>query len=328
MTSIHDDLLPIAAMERAVDIVLTSPHPTSKVAAALFGRDLNGDDYIIARTNHWPEKIEKAFGTDARIGDSSGTIHAETACILSAPLTKEASICVTDPFCPNCAKNIVEAGIKAVYIDHKGFKKDFAARRGHDFENMSLKIVERAGIAIFEVIRKDKIIQPIQIPKSGYRPKSDNPPLINEIGKSASKKIFKQEILKAQNIYGTDDPFCVALSQDKYDNIYSISFSAHKSRGIRDQETPAPAAKLEDKYNYTIPPLNRLMIGAHKHGQRILPDYIYLSHIPSARELINLMAESDIYTLHLHKAKLETKYASPAALTQLQKAKLLKIKFI
>ncbi len=328
MTSIHDDLLPIAAMERAVDIVLSSPHPTSKVAAALFGRDQNGDDYIIARTNHWPEKIEKAFGTDARIADSSGTIHAETACIIAAPLTKDASICVTDPFCPNCAKNIVEAGIKAVYIDHKGFKKDFAARRGHDFENMSLKIVERAGIAIFEVIRKDKIIQPIQLPKSGYRPKSDNPPLINEIGLKTSTKIFKQEIEKAKKIYGEDEPFVVALSRDKHDHIFSISFSAHRSRGIRNEETPAPAAKLEDKYNYTIPPLNRLMMGAHKHGQCVSPDYVYLSHIPSARELINLMGEQDIYTLHLDKRKNETKYASPVALAQLQKAKLLKVKFI
>ena len=322
-----EDLLPIAAMERAVDIVLTSPHPTSKVSAALFGRDLNGDDYIIARTNHWPEKLDANFSRDERIGKSSGTIHAETACILSAPYTKGASICVTDPFCPNCAKNIVEAGIKAVYIDHKGFIKDFAARRGHEFENMSLKIVERAGIAIFEVIRKDKIIQPIQVPPSGYRPKSDNPPHIKPLDQQATAELFLKEVADVKPEYD-DTPFCVAFSQDRYGNLYRISFSAHLSRGIKGSEAPAPAYQLEQKYNYTIPPLNRLMIGAHKHGHTILKDYIYLSHIPSSRELIDLMGEKDIYTISLAKEKATTKYSSPDAVEQLVQSDLLHIQYV
>lgn len=324
----HDDLLPIAAMERAVDIVLSSPHPTSKVSAALFGRDLNGDDYIIARTNRWPERIEQCFTQDERIGNSSGTIHAETACILAAPYTKGASICVTDPFCPNCAKNIVEAGIKAVYIDHKGFIKDFAARRGHDFENMSLKIVERAGIAIFEVIRKDKIIQPIQIPKEGYRPKSDNPPIIKPLEDTPSMALFLNEVNAAKNIYDADTPFCVALSEDRHGALYSITLSAHLSRGIKGSEPEAPAHQLEQKYNYTIPPLNRLMIGAHKYGHSVLDDYIYLSHIPSGRELINLMGEEGQQTLYFDKNENMTKYSSPKALMQLTQAGLVKAEYI
>lgn len=321
----YDDLLPIAAMERAVDIVLTSPHPTSKVAASVFGRDLKGNDFIIARTNQWPEKIDKYFDRSERIGSSSGTIHAEAACILAAPYTKGASICVTDPFCPNCAKNIVEAGIKAVYIDHKGFIKDFAARRGQDFENMSLKIVERAGIAIFEIIRKDRIIQPIQLPPKDHRPRSENPPHITPLNEGISAAVFRNEIEKAKEQYSTDEPFCVALSQDHIGQYYSIIMSAHRSRGIRDAETPAPAAELEKKYNYTIPPLNRLMIGAHKYGHRILEDYIYLSHIPSARELVDLMGEEPFYKISLDKRALKTKYSSSEALEKLKNAELLKI---
>ena len=35
--------------------------------------------------------------------------------MIDAPFaTDGASLCVTDPFCPNCAKNIAEAGIKRV----------------------------------------------------------------------------------------------------------------------------------------------------------------------------------------------------------------------
>tara|TARA_R110002124_G_scaffold129483_1_gene290758 strand:+ start:53972 stop:54949 length:978 start_codon:yes stop_codon:yes gene_type:complete len=322
------DLLPITAMERAVDIVLTSPHPTSKVAAALFGKDLNGDDYIIARTNHWPKKIDKKFDRSERIGDSSATLHAETACILAAPYTKGASICVTDPFCPNCAKNIVEAGIKAVYIDHKGFIKDFAARRGHDFENMSLKIVERAGIAIFEVIRKDRIIQPIQVPREGYRPKSDNPTNIVELNAQPSPALFASELTAALKLFADDEPFCLAFSQDKFGRLYRVILRAHLSRGIKDSEPSAPAFELEKKYNYTISPLNRLMLGAHKYGHKILPEYVYLSHIPSARELINLMGEEQKFTLKLDKDRKETHYSSPKALDQLIKAGLLNIKLM
>jgi hypothetical protein len=39
------------------------------------------------------------------------------------------------------------------------------------------------------------------------------------------------------------------------------------------------------------------MLGAHKYGHRILAEYVYLSHIPSARELINLMGEEQKFTL-------------------------------
>jgi dCMP deaminase len=322
------DLLPIAAMERAVDIVLTSPHPTSKVAAALFGKDLNGDDYIIARTNHWPKKIDQKFDRSERIGDSSATLHAETACILAAPYTKGASICVTDPFCPNCAKNIVEAGIKAVYIDHKGFIKDFAARRGHEFENMSLKIVERAGIAIFEVIRKDRIIQPIQVPREGYRPKSSNPTNIVELDARPTDALFASELDAASQQFAADEPFCLAFSEDKFGQLHRILLRAHRSRGIKDSEPIAPAGELEKKYNYTIAPLNRLMLGAHKYGHRILEEYVYLSHIPSARELINLMGEEQKFTLKIGRKQKETRYSSPGALDQLVKAGLLNLELV
>ena len=42
----------------------------------------------------------------------STTVHAETACLLSASFaTQGAKLYSTDPLCPNCSKNAVEAGV-------------------------------------------------------------------------------------------------------------------------------------------------------------------------------------------------------------------------
>ena len=113
---------PFAAMQAAVDIVNASPHPVNKIAATLFGVDQSGHAFSISRTNNWAAKIKEKIGTDTMIGSCSGTIHAETACIFAAPYTDGTSLCVTDPFCPNCAKYIVASGISSVYIVHKGFE--------------------------------------------------------------------------------------------------------------------------------------------------------------------------------------------------------------
>ena len=127
---------PYAHTQAAVDIVNTSPHPESKVACTLVGTDKNGQSFAIARTNHWPRPIADRIGTQTKIGNASGTIHAEMACIIDTPSSRNATAFVTDPPCPNCMKYMAEAGIKTLYIDHKGFYKDFARRRGNDFENI------------------------------------------------------------------------------------------------------------------------------------------------------------------------------------------------
>ena len=175
---------PYTEMQKAVDIVNTSQHPTNKIAATLFGQDHEGQVFSVSRTNYWPEPILKKIGTTQRIGNSSGTIHAETACIMNAPCTEGASLCVTDPFCPNCAKNMAEAGIKTVYIDHKGFNKDFVARRGDEFENMSMYICESAGISVYEIRRKEKELIPILKIAPAYRPVEDFPVSINPAEKA------------------------------------------------------------------------------------------------------------------------------------------------
>lgn len=164
---------PFDAMQMAVDIVNTSAHPTNKIAACVFGTTLSGEPFAVRAVNHWPDVIVDKLGRDIDIGDASGTVHAEMSCIIAAPATSGASIAITDPFCPNCAKNIAESGIKTIYIDHKGFDKDFAKRREDEFIDLSLRIVERAGIRVCMIHRKKNRITPMITPAASYIPPDD-----------------------------------------------------------------------------------------------------------------------------------------------------------
>jgi dCMP deaminase len=284
---------PFDAMQAAVDIVLTSPHATSKVAASLFS-----ETAIVARTNHWPERISTELGTEKRIGNSSGTVHAEVQCVLDFPeATQGASLCVTDPFCPNCAKNIAEAGIKTIYIDHKGFDKDFAQRRGSEFGSMSLRIAARAGISIYEVNRKERKITPILEIPADYKAPEDNP-------------------IKLERVHGLDLPLLVrnvkviaprwacGYARDPANNLYALTASAHAAIGYteHDPEDREKISQPEGKYNFYLEPMTRLMMGASRHGLKLVDGQVWASCIPTAREQVNMVADrlSQIYVGDLH----------------------------
>ena len=115
------------------------------------------EGWHIARPNFYPAAILDAFGHDARVGNASGTVHAETACLLNAPhATKGGAMFSTDPSCPNCMKNMIAAGIAALYIDHKGFEKYFHKKRMEDFENLTLPLARAAGMRVYKVFRKEE----------------------------------------------------------------------------------------------------------------------------------------------------------------------------
>ncbi len=284
---------PFDAMQAAVDIVLTSPHATSKVAASLFN-----DTVIVARTNHWPERISTELGTEKRIGNSSGTVHAEVQCVLDFPeATEGASLCVTDPFCPNCAKNIAEAGIKAIYIDHKGFDKDFAQRRGSEFSSMSLRIAARAGISIYEVNRKEKTIRPILEIPDGYKAPEDNPIKI--------EKVHSLDLpLLVSNVKVIAPRWACGYARDRANILYALTASAHAAIGYTEQD-PEDREKIsqsEGKYNFYLEPMTRLMMGASRHGLKLVDGQIWASCIPTAREQVNMVADrlSQLYVGDKH----------------------------
>lgn len=276
---------PFSAMQDAVDIVSGSPHPANKVAATLIGRSTR-----ISRTNYWPEPILNGFGMETDIGNSSGTIHAETACILAAVhATEGASLCVTDPFCPNCAKNIAEAGIKKIYIDHKGFDKDFFQRRSGHFETMSMQICEKAGISVYEIWRKDERLVPIYEASEHYVVSEDSP-VYREPIDAAGEAVFQDIIAAAFKTHG-NRKFAVALVTDEQGRHIALTARGHAVTGftMEDPDDIGVIERPDEKYSFFQEPVNRMLMYMARHGMRLISGYLFCSQVPTSREQVNLV---------------------------------------
>ena len=277
-------MTPFQAMQAAVDIVQDSPHPKNKIAATLFGVD-----FSVSRTNHWPDIIVQKLGTETRIGNASGTIHAETACILEAPVTEGTSICITDPFCPNCAKNIAEAGIKTIYIDHKGFKKDFFARRADQFETMSMQVCEKAGINVYELWREDEKLVPIYMAPENYTPPEDSPITIDDIDDVGEQK-FQNHIVRASEMHNRRKFSLAFVTSPEGQNLCLIA-RAHAVVGytMADPQDALCIECPEGKYSFIQEPVNRMLMFIARYGYRLQDNYFYCSQVPTSREQVNLV---------------------------------------
>lgn len=311
---------PFEQMQRAVNVVLNSSHPTNKIAATVFGTDRDGNPFSVSHTNYWPEKIEKEIGTELRVGNASGTIHAETAAILAAPHTDGASICVTDPFCPNCAKNIAEAGIKTIYIDHKGFDKDFITRRENVFDDMSMRICERAGISVYQLWRKEERLEPILEPPANYSPPEENPVII-ETTPIKSAESFKRHLNASRNAL-RGIKHAVAIACDREGRTYVMTARAHPVLGFTLQQNLNEIEKPQGKYSFIQEPVNRLLMAAPRHGLKIQNGLLYASQLPTSREQVNIVGANltEIYIGEKDKARDD--YASQA-MAQLQSHNIL-----
>ena len=293
-------------MQEAVDIVGTSPHPANKIAATIAGKD-----FALSRVNHWPAPIDEALGRETDIGNSSGTIHAETVCILAAPKTDGASIFITDPPCPNCMKNMAEAGIAKLYIDHKGFDKDWARRRGESFENMSLRIAAKAGIDVFVIYRKEERFEIISQHPPGYKPSIENPAKIEK-----TESAFEELISKYKTECG-DEPFALALTT----NGKFIFTDRHPTIGY----TFETIGEKENKYSFILQPLNRLFMIAKKEGLTLDPQHIYSSRVPTSRELVNFIG-TGFNEIQIGDMKTSRDEYGPNALKQLKDHNLIDVK--
>lgn len=266
----------------AVDIVGSSPHQTNKISATIF----KGNKFF-SSTNIWPTIIEDKIGTEQRIGSSSGTIHAEVSCLLNFPIASEgASLCITDPFCPNCAKNLAESGIKKIYIDHKGFDKDFALRRGGDFDSMSLRIATRAGISLYKLWRKEGKIEPIYEVASDYIPPQDNPIKIERTSLHPNLYALNQIIDSTQIIHKR---WACALANNAEGENFFLVASAHPAIGYTKGHDADIINQKEGKYSFYLEPLNRILMGAHRYGLRLIDGLIWSSEVPTSRELVNVV---------------------------------------
>lgn len=278
-------LTPFDHMQAAVDIVASSRHPENKIAATLFG-----EGWALSRTNRWPAAIYDTLGPDTRIGNSSGTVHAETDCIVHAPApTLGASLCITDPFCPNCAKNIAEAGVASIYIDHKGFDKDFFSRRSGHFATMSMRICEKAGINVYELWRKEQKLVPIFEAPPGYAPPEDSPvevePLTND-----SDAVLRQLVAKAARTQARRR-FALAIAVNATGDLCALTARAHAVTGftMQDHDDERAVQHPEGKYSFIQEPVNRLLMHMARRGMKLCGDYLFCSQVPTAREQVNLI---------------------------------------
>ncbi|MGQ0527950.1 MAG: deaminase [Alphaproteobacteria bacterium] len=300
-------------MQEAVDIVAGSAHPTNKIAATIAG-----DGYALSFTNYWPPGILEKIGTETRIGNSSGTIHAETACLIKAPVTKGAAMFVTDPPCPNCIKNMAEAGIYRLYIDHKGFDKDFAQRRGEDFRNLSLHMCEKAAIDIYKIYRREKRVETIFKTPEYYKPPIENPAVTEKIA-GANDGVFKSCIEKMQRVYRERD-FALTLTRGPAGEFFMIAADAHPMPGY----TSDTLEETGEKYSLILHPLNRVTMTAARKGFIIEKDFVFSRDVPTARGLVNLVGMSipDLTIQNFEKAR---DPSGLQALRQLENAGILKI---
>lgn len=270
----------IDAMQRAVDIVSSSPHHVNKISATIFN-----ENESFSSTNIWPQTVRDTIGIDARIGSSSGTVHAEVNCLLHfKEPTEGASLCITDPFCPNCAKNLAESGIKRIYIDHKGFDKDFAQRRGEEFKSMSFRIATRAGISLYTVWRKEGRIEPIHEVPDDYVPPQNNPIKIEKTSVVPNIYALNQIIASTQVIHKR---WACALAKNAQGENYFLVASAHPAIGFTREHDADIISHKEGKYSFYLEPLNRILMGAHRYGLRLIDGLIWSSEVPTSRELVN-----------------------------------------
>ena len=315
---------PFEQMQSAVDVVNDSQHPTNKIAATL-----SGAGFSISKTNYWPEPILSHFGTTIDIGNSSGTLHAEIACILSAAsagfATDGATLYGTDPPCPNCAKNIAEAGIKTVYIDHKGFDKDFAARRGAQFEDMSMQIFQRAGITVFEIRRKKALLTPILTIDPGYAPPNDAPVIVSILDQM-HEAVFLDMIADARaNFRG--EKFALSFGAAPDQSHTALCARAHLAIGYTMRQDAPELHDPHGKYTFILEPVNRILMNAARLGYRVDGDWLYSSTVPTSRELVNIVG-AGITHLYLGTLTQARDDSALLAIKQLSDAGILSVKEI
>jgi deoxycytidylate deaminase len=273
-------MTPFEAMQAAVDVVLTSEHIKNKIAACLF----TDKDHIVG-TNHRPAKLKNSFTPDIRVGDSSQFIHAEVGCIYKSNIaTDESSLCVTDPFCPNCAKAIAESGIRHVYIDHKGLDKDFAKRRGEDFESLSLLIMEKAGIHVSILYRKEQRIEPLL-----------TPPIMTRIATTGLEFFDCVDDLPMADIMSSfrkrqpKSAWACARVKESNGKTTGILIFEGLPPGLTPHDYVDKKSKGHgtEKYGMTIDPMNRLMFYLKRKNMALLNSEIGCNLTPSSRAFVN-----------------------------------------
>lgn len=260
----------------------------SKVACTVVGTTNSGEPFAVTGTNYYPESILEVFGPNIKIGNASGSIHAENGTLSRSPRTLNATLFVTVPPCPNCAKDISAAGIKDVFIAASGFESDWYKRRGHYFRDMSMAILNSAGINTYVLDLEKRTQQRHELSNvpENYTPKIENTVHYMQIGRrTVKKKHFKTYIENQHERFG-DIPFAAAFTINARGEYGMTSARAHPSAGYTSEEI---ATLPQEKYSFILQPLNSMNMDNIKHGRKILGNFLFSSTIPTSREQVDMV---------------------------------------
>lgn len=272
-------------MQDAVDVVQTGEHLSSRVAASIFNPGCP-DAAPAAVVSHRPDCLKAAFDWDFRLGASSQFIHAELAAMAAFTGTLQgAHICVTDPFCPNCAKNMAEAGVRAIYIDHKGFEKDFIARKGAEFRSMSMLIAEKAGISVYSVNRKGKTVTPILEQGTVTRPV----PSAIEFFDPAPGMSLDDAMRHLAPRFGGRESWALAFIREADGAQRGFLVFEALPPGLTPEDFKARADMDTGKYRFPVDPLTRLLILARRMGFTLPEARVGCGLVPSSRAIVNAL---------------------------------------
>lgn len=268
-----------------------SPIPVYKIAALIDCKDMMEHEFTVMRTNHWPNIIREKIGIKNKIGNASPTLHAETAVILASSHAVEgADLYITDPLCPNCMKNIVEAGIKRLFIDVGGFQRPYYKNNNHHFDGLSMTIAQRAGISVFAVNTLKEEITTLFEAKKGYTPPNDSPIEIEPI-QTESAAVF-DDIIDRMSLLHKQRKHAVALVKDDLENKYALIARSHMVIGHTAEDVediPLISKAPGEKYSLIQEPINRLMMYMARKGYKLIDGYLYCSVVPTSREQVNLV---------------------------------------
>lgn len=307
----------IPFMQLTVALTADSPHQVNKIVATVKGADAQGLPYIVSRTNFWPGALEPV-ARELEIGNSSGWIHAETAALFDSPCTQGAAIFTTDPPCPNCMKNIIEAGIAEVYVDAAGFRKPYAEFAGEQALKMSEDMAARAGISFAKVDLPDLTVTVLNRPEHhiDIEESTEAGPILLP----GEERLFPGHVLEVNDrLPGRDFSTCCALTDSG--QLVFVTVTPHVVCGYKDEAQQL----INGKYSYVLTSLTRLLMQARRLGVRPILDTVTCQRVPTSRELVNFVGAGGrrIRVLETGRARDE---ASLEALSMLKKLKILDVK--
>lgn len=275
----------IKRMQDAVDVVLGSEHATSRVAACVFHPD-HPEAAPATGINSRPDCLKAHFAWDARLGSSSQFVHAEVSALgkFYGPY-RGAHLCVTDPFCPNCAKAMAEAGVRTIYIDHKGFQKDFIARNGDEFQSMSMLIAEKAGISVYMVNRKEELVMPILAQDTMTRPTAS----AIEFFDIAAGMTLESAMATFRQRLGARETWSLAFVREQDGAPRGLLVFEALPPGITPEDFRERGTTGTGKYRFPIDPLTRLLITVRRMRFTLLDPRVGCARVPSARALVNAL---------------------------------------